>query len=175
MSESKQDYKLLQVCGILGAMVRHHPFQEEKYRPFVVTMLVGCGLWVCSGGFLHAYFICPDWEQLGPTALEKLSGIQPIFMLVVIGLLFGLTVEIAKFSGAVIRSQGAVLFAPVATGAAIGALQGSLVTTGLWGFAESVVYRSDNVRVFSGALIGVVLSVPAITIGIAIRKRGRPW
>lgn len=148
---------------------------EEKYRPFVVTTLVGGVLWIASGGLLHAYVISPDWEQLGPTAIEKLAGIRPLLALIVTGLFFGLAIEVAKFLGAVLRSEGAVMLAPIVAGAAIGALQGTVIPTELWGFAESVVYRSETTRIFSGAMCGFILAVPAIMIGIGIRRRGRPW
>ena len=156
-------------------MDRYQPTHEEKYRPFVVTTLVGSTLWAATGGLLHAYIICPDWEQLGPTAFEKLAGSRPWVALVAVGLLFGVAIEIAKFLGAVLRSEGATISWPMLAGATIGALQGAVVPTEVWGFAESVVYRSDNIRILSGAVSGFVLTAPSIMIGIAIRRRGRPW
>jgi len=157
--------------GMLGRRSQY----EEKYRPFVVTTLVGTVLWTATGGFIHAYVICPDWEQLGPTAIEKLAGLRPLLALLFTGLFFGLSIEVAKFLGAVLRSEGAVMLAPIVAGAAIGALQGTVVPTELWGFAESVVYRSESTRILSGAMCGFILTVPSIMIGIGIRRRGRPW
>lgn len=159
----------------LATMYRGRPIDEERYRPFVVTMLVGCVLWVCSGGSVHAYLICPDWTQLGPDGVEQLAGFRPLVALTSMGLLFGLIVEVAKFSGAVLRSEFATVFGPIAAGAAVGALQGAVVPTAAWGFAASVVYRSEETRILSGALVGLMLAVPAIMIGISIRQRGRPW
>lgn len=158
-----------------GRIQRHQPSYEEKYRPFVVTTLVGAALWTATGGLLHAYVICPDWERLGPTAVENLAGIRPLLALVATGLLFGLAIEVAKFLGAVLRSEGAVMLAPIVAGAAVGALQGAIVPTELWGFADSVVYRSETTRVLSGAMCGFILTVPSIMIGIRLRRRGRPW
>jgi hypothetical protein len=89
------------------------------------------------------------------------------------GLLFGLAIEVAKFVGGVLRSEAVVLFGPMAVGAAVGALQGILVPTDLWGFAESVTFRSAGIRVGLGAMSGLLLAGPSITISIAIRRRGR--
>ena len=148
---------------------------EEKYRPFVVTTVVGCILWVVSGGFIHAYVICPDWSQLESTAIENLAGFRPLIALVLTGLLFGLSIELSKFFGAVLRSEIVVMLAPIVAGVAIGVLQGIIVPTSLWGFAETVVYRSENTRILSGAMCGFILTIPSIMIGIAIRRKGEPW
>jgi hypothetical protein len=148
---------------------------EERYRPFVVTTLVGAGLWTASGGLIHAYVICPDWQRLGPTVIEKLAGVGPLLALVCTGLFFGLAIELAKFLGAVLRSESAVMLAPIAAGAAIGALQGAVVPTELWGFAKSVVFRSESTRILSGAICGLILTIPTVMIGIGIRRGGRPW
>ena len=148
---------------------------EEMYRPFVVTTLVGNILWTVSRGFIHAYIISPDWESLGSTAIERLAGFRPLVALVSTGLSFGLAIEVAKFLGAVMRSEGAVMFLPIVAGAGIGALQGAFVSTEIWGFADSVAYRSEVTRILSGAACGFILTVPAIMIGIGIRRRGTPW
>lgn len=148
---------------------------EEKYRPFVVGTLVGATLWTVTGGFLHAYVFSLDWERLGSTAIEQLAGVRPLMALVAVGLLFGFSIEVAKFCGAMLRSEAAVMLAPIVAGAAVGAMQGSLVTSESWGFAESVVFRSDETRLAVGAVCGFILTVPSIMLGIAIRRRGRPW
>lgn len=148
---------------------------EERFRPFVVGTLVGATLWTSTGGLLHAYVISPDWERLGPTAIEQLAGARPLIALAAVGLLFGLSIEVVKFGGALLRSEAAVILAPIIAGAAVGAMQGSLVTSESWGFAETAVFRSDGTRLVAGAICGFILTVPSIMIGIAIRQRGRPW
>jgi hypothetical protein len=60
-------------------------------------------------------------------------------------------------------------------GAAVGALQGVLVAQNIWGFSGGVVFRSETIRIFSEAICGFILTVPAIMIGIAVRRRGHPW
>lgn len=148
---------------------------EEKYRPFVVGAVTGCILWSISGGFIHAYVISPDWEAMGHAAIASLIGWRPLLALVCTGLLFGLSVEVAKFTGAVFRSEGAVLFLPVVAGAFIGAVQGELVVSNLWGFAADTAFRSETLRLLTGAACGLILSFPTVMIAIAIRQRGTPW
>jgi len=148
---------------------------EEKYRPFVVGAVTGCILWSIIGGFIHAYVISPDWEAMGQNAVAALIGWRPFIALICTGLVFGLSVEVAKFIGAVFRSEGAVLFLPVLAGALVGALQGMAVLSHFWGFAADTAFRSDAVRTVSGAVLGLILSYPTVMIGIAIRRGGRPW
>ncbi len=148
---------------------------EEKYRPFVVTAIVGCVLWIISGGFLHAYVICPDLKRLGESTIETLVGGRPFLALVFMGLLFGLGVEVAKFCGAALQSEIAVMLAPITVGATMGGLQGAIVPTEIWGFSESVIFHSANTRVVSGAVCGLILTVPTIMIGVKIRSMGKPW
>ncbi|GAB4374952.1 MAG: hypothetical protein Kow0042_19980 [Calditrichia bacterium] len=148
---------------------------EEKYRPFVVGAITGCILWTISGGFIHAYVISPDWEVMGQNAVAALIGWRPLIALICTGFIFGLSVEVAKFIGAVFRSEGAVLLLPMVAGALIGALQGEFVVSNLWGFAANTVFRGDNLRLLTGAVCGFILSYPTVIIGIAIRRRGKPW
>lgn len=148
---------------------------EEKYRPFIVGAITGCVLWSISGGFIHAYVICPDWEAMGQNAIPVLLSWQPFVALLCAGLFFGLSVEVAKFIGAVFRSKGTVLFLPAMAGALIGALQGNFVVSNLWGFTADTVFRGDGLRLLTGALCGLILSYPTVMIGIAIRRRGTPW
>jgi hypothetical protein len=124
---------------------------------------------------IHAYFLCPDWEAMGQDAITALRGGQPLVALVCTGLVFGLAVEIAKFIGATFRSEGAVLFFPVLTGALIGALQGHLVVSNLWGFAADTVFKDGNFRHLTGVACGAILSYPTVMFGIAVRRRGTPW
>lgn len=149
--------------------------KEERYRPFVVAAISGCILWCASGGVIHAYVICPDWETMGQGAITALRGWQPFAALMCTGLIFGLAVEVAKFTGAVFRSEGAVLFLPIVAGALIGALQGHFVTTDFWGFAPDTVFRGDTLRLLTGAMCGFILSYPTVLIGISIRRTGTPW
>ena len=170
-------------CGVCGSQLyvgsstsaRPTVMYEEKYRPFVVGAITGSILWSISGGFIHAYVISPDWEAMGQKAVAALIGWRPFIALICTGLLFGLSVEVAKFIGAVFRSEGAVLFLPILAGASIGALQGGFVVSNLWGFAADTVFRGDSLRLFSGAVCGFILSYPTVMIGIAIRRRGTPW
>ncbi len=148
---------------------------EEKFRPFVVTALVGGVLWTATGGFIVAYVICPDWEGLNEATIEELVAIRPFLALAITGLLYGLAIEVAKFCGAVLRSEAAIMLTPIAVGAAIGALQGLLVPSELWGFSESVVFRSETTRLLGGAIGGFILTVPVIMISIGVRRGGRPW
>lgn len=148
---------------------------EEKYRPFVVAAIVGCILWSVSGGSVHANFICPDWEAMGQNAITALLGWQPLVALVCTGLVFGLSVEVAKFIGAAFRSEGATLFLPLVAGALIGALQGHLVVSSLWGFAADTVFKGDNFRLMTGAACGAILSYPTVLFGMAVRRIGTPW
>lgn len=148
---------------------------QERFRPFVVTTLVGCVLWCVSGGMIHAYIICPDWGQITGSAMEELSGMKPFLSLVIIGLLFGLAIEIAKFGGAVLHSEAAVMLAPIIVGTMVGIFQGSLVPTDFWGFDDSIAFRSETTRIVSGAVCGFILTIPTIMIGIKMRLRGQPW
>jgi hypothetical protein len=148
---------------------------EEKYRPFVVGAITGCILWSISGGFIHAYVISPDWEAMGQKAVAAIIGWRPFIAMICTGFVFGLSVEVAKFIGAVFSSEGAVLFLPVIAGALIGTLQGEFVVSNLWGFATNTVFRGDNLRLLIGAVCGFILSYPTVMIGIAIRRRGTPW
>ena len=170
-------------CGVCGSQLHVGSFNaarptvmnEEKYRPFLVGAIIGCILWSISGGFIHAYVISPDWEVMGQKAFDTLIGWRPLVALICIGLIFGLSVEVAKFIGAVFRSQGAVLFLPVVAGALIGALQGGLAVFDMWGFAADTAFRGDNLRLLTGVVCGFILSYPTVMIGIAIRRRGTPW
>lgn len=148
---------------------------KEKYRPFVVTAITGSILWSISGGFIHAYVICPDWEAMGQNAISALLGWQSFAALICAGLVFGLSIEVAKFIGVVLRSEGAIIFLPVVTGAFIGALQGHLVGSNLWGFASDTLFRGENLRLLTGAVCGFILSPPTVMISIAIRRKGTPW
>lgn len=170
-------------CGVCGSKLyvgsptstRPNVMCEEKYRPFVVGAITGCILWAISGGFIHAYVISPDWETMGQKALAALIGWRPLVSLICTGLVFGLSVEVAKFIGALLRSEGAVLFLPLMAGALIGALQGGFVVSNLWGFAADTVFRGYNLRVLTGAICGFILSYPTVMIGIAVRRKGTPW
>jgi glucose-6-phosphate-specific signal transduction histidine kinase len=148
---------------------------EEKYRPFVVTAITGCILWSISGGLIHAYLVCPDWERLGESVIQELVRGRPFLSLVCMGLLYGFAIEAAKFCGAVLRSEVGVMLAPIVVGTIIGGFQGSLVPSGIWGFSDSVIFRTENTRIISGAICGFILALPTIMIGIGIRKRGQPW
>ncbi len=167
-------------CGsqlYVGSLTSARPtlMCEEKYRPFVVGAIIGCILWSISGGFIHAYVISPDWEAMGQEAFAALIGWRPYTALICTGLAFGLSVEVAKFIGAVFRSEGLVLFLPVVAGALIGALQGEFVVSNLWGFAVDTVFRGHNLRLLTGAVCGFILSYPTVMIGITVRRRGTPW
>jgi glucose-6-phosphate-specific signal transduction histidine kinase len=150
---------------------------EEKYRPFVVTALTGCVLLVLTGGFVHAYIVSIDWENLRPTAVSDMFHIRPFVALVVFGLVYGFGVEVAKFLGATLRSEGLVLLFPLVAGAIIGSFQGTLVSQEVWGFIEyGVPFRSADTRTESGAVIGLLLAYPAIFASISFRRRfGMPW
>jgi len=124
---------------------------------------------------LHAYVIAPDWNALGSNPIEKLMGLRPFVSLVCLGLLFGLSVEVAKFVGAVFRSEAAVLFFPIAAGAMIGGAQGAAIPTELWGFPDAIVFRSETLLVVTGAVSGLLLAAPTIILSMRIRNRGRPW
>ncbi|MFH1207786.1 MAG: hypothetical protein V1668_04245 [Patescibacteria group bacterium] len=149
--------------------------REEKYRPFVVTAFAGCALWTFSGGFVHAYMACPDWEIMGAKTAEAIIGWQPFIALVITGFILGLSVETAKFIGGIFRSSGAVIFLPMVAGALIGMLQGYAVTTTMWGFSPDMIFRDENTRLFGGAGIGLILSPLMIIISIAIRRKSKPW
>jgi hypothetical protein len=148
---------------------------EEKYRPFIVGAITGCILWSISGGFIHTYVISPDWEAMGQNAVSTLIGWRPFIALICTGLVFGLSVEVAKFIGAVLHSRRAILLLPILAGALIGALQGKFITSNLWGFATHTVFRNDTLRLLTGAIFGFILSYPTIIIGIGIRRKGKPW
>jgi hypothetical protein len=148
---------------------------EEKYRPFVVGAITGCILWLITGGFIHAYVISPDWDAMGQNAVAALIGWRPFVALICTGFVFGFSVEVGKFIGALFRSEGAVLFLPIMVGAIIGALQGGFVVSNLWGFAADTVFRGENLRLLTGAICGFILSYPTVMIGIIIRRRGTPW
>jgi len=170
-------------CGVCGGQLwvgpststRSTVTHEERYRPFVVGAISGCILWSFSGGFIHAYVISPDWEAMGQSSRAAIIGWRPLIALIVTGVIFGLSVEVAKFVGAVFRSEGAVLFLPVVAGALIGTLQGEFVVSESWGFASDTVFRGHNLRLLTGAVCGVILSYPTVMIGIAIRRKGTPW
>ena len=170
-------------CGTCGSQLyvgspsptRSAVISEDKYRPFVVGAIAGCILWSITGGLIHAYVISPDWEAMGQQTVAAIIGWRPFIALICTGLVFGFSVEVAKFLGAVFRSEGAVLFLPVLAGALIGAFQGTLVVSNLWGFAADTVFRGDNLRLLTGAVCGSILSYPTVMIGIAIRRRGTPW
>ncbi|MGB9680971.1 MAG: hypothetical protein ACPLXL_00205 [Minisyncoccia bacterium] len=147
---------------------------EEKNHPFVVGAITGCILWVISFGFIHAYVISPDWEVMEQNTINAIFGWRPFIALVVTGFVFGLSVEVARFIGVVFRSEGAILFLPVFAGAVIGALQGKFVASNLWGFAPGTVFRDEYFRLWTGAVGGLILSVPTVVIGIIIRHRSRP-
>jgi uncharacterized membrane protein len=171
----KQKLGIINVSNRFCRTGRSRTMHEEKYRPFVVAAIVGCILWSVSGGLIHAYLLCPDWEAMGQNAITALLGGQPLVVLVCTGLVFGLAVEIAKFIGATFRSEGAVLFFPVLAGALIGVLQGLLVVSNLWGFAADTVFKGDNFRLLTGAACGAILSYPTVLFGMAVRRRGTPW
>jgi hypothetical protein len=148
---------------------------NETYRPFVVTTIVGCILWTATGGFIHAYVISPDWETMGQRSLQNLAGVTPVLALICTGLAFGLAIQLSTFIGGVLRSEPLVIFLPIVVGAVVGGLQGILVSTGLWGFNATTAFRSDGMRVVTGAICGFILTVPSIMIGIRLRQRGSPW
>lgn len=170
-------------CGVCGSQLlvdssvstRSTVRYEEKYRPFVVAAIAGCVLWSISGGLVHAYLISPDWEAMGQNAIASLLGWRPFMALICTGFVFGLSVKVASFIGAVFRSEGAVLFSPIIAGALIGALQGEFVASDLWGFAADTVFRGENLRLLTGAICGCILSYPTVMIDIAIRRKGTPW
>jgi len=147
----------------------------EKYRPFVVGAIIGCILWSISAGFIHAYVICPDWEAMGNNAVAVLFQWRSFVALICTGFVFGLSVEIAKFMGAVFRSDGAIFFLPVLAGVSIGVLQGYFIDSSFWGFGNDVVFRGEFLRCLTGAICGLLLTYPTIMIGITIRQRGRHW
>jgi hypothetical protein len=97
---------------------------EEKYRPFVVGAISGCILWSITGGFIHAYVISPDWDTMVQKAVTALIGWRLSVALICTGFVFGFSVEVGKFIGALFRSEGVVLFLPITVGAMIGALRG---------------------------------------------------
>jgi hypothetical protein len=170
-------------CGSCGGQlyagssttVRQAQIQEERYRPFVLGAIIGCVVWSISGGAIHAYVISPNWEAMGNRAASALAGWQAVVALICVGLAFGLAVEVSKFVGAVLRSQGAVLLFPLLAGATVGSLQGVLVVSDWWGFAASTVFRSDDLRIWTGAVCGFILCYPVVLIGIALRRTGLPW
>src|SRR6266545_323928 len=124
---------------------------EEKYRPFVVSAIIGCMLWTATGGLIHAYIVSPDWDEMGQRTFSLLLQWRPVVSLLLTGLLFGLGVEVAKFMGAIFLSQAAVLFLPIVSGVVIGGLQGEIISTDIWGFSREVVFRAESTRIFVGA------------------------
>jgi hypothetical protein len=151
--------------------------EEERFRPFVVTALIGCALWVLTGGSIHAFFVSVDWDRLNQTAASDVFGVQPFIALIVFGLVYGLCIDIAKFLGAAFRSPGLVLLLPLIAGAILGSCQGTLVAEDVWGFAEhGIPFRSADTRATSGAVFGLILAYPAILAGIGYRNHfGSPW
>jgi len=147
----------------------------ETYRPFVLTAIVGCLLWTATGGFIHAYVISPDWESMGQSSLQNLAGLRPVLALICTGLVFGLAIQIATFIGGALRSEPLVIFLPIIVGAGVGALQGMVVSSAVWGFDPTTVFRSDVTRLVSGGICGFILTPPSIMIGIRLRQRGIPW
>jgi glucose-6-phosphate-specific signal transduction histidine kinase len=147
----------------------------ETYRPFVVTAVVGCFLWTVTGGFIHAYVISPDWEIMGQSTFQNLAGLRPVLVLICTGLVFGLAIQIAAFTGGAVRSEPLVIFLPIVVGAGVGVLQGMVISSGFWGYDPTTVFRSDVTRLVSGGMCGFILTPPSIMIGIRLRQRGRPW
>lgn len=147
---------------------------SERFRPFFVTAFTGCFFW-CIGGLFHAYVFCPDWTLMGQSALTLLKGTQPLRSLMFMGLFFGIAIEIAKFLGAVTRSQGAVLLFPGIAGILIGINQGMVIVQPEWGFSPHTIFRGETFRVVTGAVVGLFMTYPAIMLGIAIRRTGRQW
>jgi hypothetical protein len=151
--------------------------EEERFRPFVVTALIGGALWAITGGFIHAFLVSIDWDRLSQNAVGDVFSVQPVIALIVFGLVYGLCIEVAKFLGAVFRSQGLVLLLPLIAGAILGSFQGTLVAEDVWGFtSHGIPFRSADTRAMSGAVFGFILAYPAILAGIGYRSRfGSPW
>lgn len=154
---------------------KSHVMSEERYRPFIVSAFVGCILWSFIGGFFHAYVICINWDVISAQQINMIFSAQPFIALVCAGFVFGLSIEIAKFIGAVFRSDGLTVFLPILVGAVVGALQASLIVTKWWGFEPQIVFRSEGIRLLTGVVCGFVMCPPTLRIGIFIRRRGRPW
>lgn len=112
---------------------------------------------------------------MGQSAFTMLKGSQALRSLMFMGLFFGVSIEIAKFLGAVTRSQGAVLLFPVIAGILIGVNQGLVIVQPEWGFSPQTIFRGETFRAVTGAAVGLFMTYPAIVLGIAIRRTGRQW
>ena len=149
---------------------------EEKYRPVVVTTLVGAYFWPTTMGLIHAYLVCPDWGgEMGSITIEKIRVDTPLYRLTALGFLYGLGVELAKFYGSVIRSRAVVLYFPQFVGAAIGGLQGFLIRTDLIGFPAYFIFRAPIICIATGAMAGYLWSHTTIRISMRLREGGRPY
>ena len=148
---------------------------EEKYRPFIIGSLVGLFLWSSTGGFLHVFVFCLDWSQMKNVNIFLIFNFHSICSLMGVGLILGLTVELLKYYGAVLKSRTAILIWPAFGGGAIGGLQGILVEAQTWGFGSGLVLSSIDTRFFSGAVIGIIVTYPIILWGIKLRQKGEPF
>lgn len=170
----------------VGCMVLVRPFTREAaiagrkalftssdLAPFLTSALVGCALWSLTGGLVHAYVMAPDWSLLGPAGPRSLAGVAPVLSLMFVGAVYGLVVEVAKFLGAAIRSSAAVLAGPFIAGGFIGAMQGVWVATPDWGWNDGVLFRPAATRILAGLVTGLILAVPTVLVGVAIRGAHR--
>jgi len=38
--------------------------EEQRFKPFIVTTIIGMVIWTCVVGFMHTYIISVDWNVL---------------------------------------------------------------------------------------------------------------
>ena len=147
---------------------------DEKYRPFLVTAIVGCIFWLVLGSF-HAFALCIDHEAMKSHGIDPVVPSASIVVLVATGIAYGFFVELAKFIGAASGSKNKTVIFPFIAGTVIGAIQGSAVTSGMWGFPHNTIFKPEEFRVFTGGFIGFILMFPTILASIGVRQFGRQW
>ncbi len=148
--------------------------KDEGFRPFVNSAVVGGILWLISGGIVHAYLVCLDWTAMGQNATIIITS-QQICFVILCGFVLGLAVEIGKFIGALFESPGSVLLLPGIAGAIIGGLQGKYIAADWLNSSGNLLFRPENIRILSGAIIGFIISYPIVIGGIISRQKGRPY
>jgi hypothetical protein len=145
----------------------------ETFLVFRKSAIMGAIIWCLSGGTVHAYIICVDWK-----AMEGLTVVvtqQQIALVILAGLMLGLAAETGKFIGALFESELATLLLPGIAGAIIGGLQGLFIGYDYLNQNGTFIFRPENVRILSGAILGFIISYPVVIGGMMSRQGGRRY
>ncbi|MCX6740331.1 MAG: hypothetical protein NTZ49_03830 [Candidatus Parcubacteria bacterium] len=147
--------------------------KDEGFRPFVNSAIIGGVLWCISAGPVHAYLLCLDWVAMGPSTIV-ITG-QQVVLIILTGLALGFSAECAKFVGSIFESQLGVLLLPGIAGAIIGGLQGKYIGADFMNSPGNLIFKPEDARILSGAVIGFIFAYPAVIGGIFSRRIGKPY